>query len=393
MASEPDKRDRDLSAEDKLRAADRELAQLREVLASMDEIDALRKRDGKAASGEYGGYKRADAEAMIAELERRRRELLAEISSGGAQGGQDAAARERVTLSDALERLYAAISGSVERAKNEILREVRYSCRQDTAIYAELSARMDALADKVAERVLAAGIDTDELARRMVAHMTARSDAQTIEAMERRIEELEAALAARTQDAADEADALAEGETAAAEAPPAEEEAAEQEQLADEEVLPEEELSADEEVVEEEQPAEAEVVEEEQPAEAEVLPEEEQAADEEILPEEEQPADDEVVEEEQPAEAEVLPEEEQPAEAEVLPEEEQAADEEILPEEKQPADEEVLPEEEQLADEEVLLEEEQPADEVAEGARYDEKHTDEADPRDRVSAEGEASEQ
>ena len=142
----------------KLRAADRELAQLRDVLASMDEIDALRKRDGKPETGEYGGYKRADVSAMVAELERRRRELLAEIAAGGAQGGRDAsAARERVTLSDALERLYAAISGNIERAKNEILREIRYSCRQDTAIYAELSARLDALADKVAEKVLAAG--------------------------------------------------------------------------------------------------------------------------------------------------------------------------------------------------------------------------------------------
>ena len=353
MASEPEKRDRDLSAEEKLRAADRELAQLRDVLASMDEIDALRKRDGKPETGEYGGYKRADVSAMVAELERRRRELLAEIAAGGAQGGRDAsAARERVTLSDALERLYAAISGNIERAKNEILREIRYSCRQDTAIYAELSARMDVLADKVAEKVLAAGIDTDDLARRMVAHMTARSDAQTIEAMEKRIAELESALAARAQNMTDEkaadafddsAEEAAEAETAATEAPQAEEEAAEEEQPADAQVLPEE----------------------GQPANAQVLPEEEQPADEEVLPEEEQPMD-----------AQVLPEEEQPMDAQALPEENTAAAEDFSEKGENVTEDPAR---------------EVPEGDAAEGAEVDEKHTGEAEPR-AQTAEDESSE-
>ena len=69
MAPEADKKGKELSAEEKLRAADKDLSQLREILASMDEIDALRKRDGKPETGEYGGYKRADVTAMIAELE------------------------------------------------------------------------------------------------------------------------------------------------------------------------------------------------------------------------------------------------------------------------------------------------------------------------------------
>ena len=365
MASEPEKRDRDLSAEEKLRAADRELAQLRDVLASMDEIDALRKRDGKPETGEYGGYKRADVSAMVAELERRRRELLAEIAAGGAQGGRDAsAARERVTLSDALERLYAAISGNIERAKNEILREIRYSCRQDTAIYAELSARLDALADKVAEKVLAAGIDTDDLARRMVAHMTARSDAQTIEAMEKRIAELESALAARAQNMTDEkaadafddsAEEAAEAETAATEAPQAEEEAAEEEQPANAQVLPEE----------------------GQPANAQVLPEEEQPMDAQVLPEEEQPADE-----------EVLPEEEQPMDAQVLPEEEQPMDAQALPEENTAAAEDFSEKGENVTEDPAR---EVPEGDAAEGAEVDEKHTGEAEPR-AQTAEGESSE-
>ena len=199
MASEPEDRGKNLSAEEQLRAADRELAQLRDVLASMDEIDALRKREGKPETCEYGGYRRADVTAMVAELEARRRELLSEISRGGGpeSAADCAAVRERVTLSDALERLYAAVSGNIERAKTEVLQELKYSCRQDTAIYAQLSARIDAIADKVAQKVLAAGIDYDALARCILANMTNRDDKATIAAMEKRIEELEAALAAK----------------------------------------------------------------------------------------------------------------------------------------------------------------------------------------------------
>ena len=202
MSPESDNKKKDLSAEEKLRAADRELAQLREILASMDEIDALRKRDGKPESSEYGGYQRADVSGMIAELERRRRDLLIEIANSGAADGASVSStvREKVTLSDALERMYTAIAGNVERAKSEILREIRYSCRQNTGIYAELSARMDALADRVAEKVIAAGIDYDDLARRIVVYMAGKDESATIAAMEKRIEELEAALVTQGKD-------------------------------------------------------------------------------------------------------------------------------------------------------------------------------------------------
>ena len=174
MAPEADKKGKELSAEEKLRAADKDLSQLREILASMDEIDALRKRDGKPETGEYGGYKRADVTAMIAELEQRRRVLLADISNSGRADSAPgpSGTRERVTLSDALERMYAAIAGNIEHAKGELLREIRYSCRQNTAIYAELSARMDAVADKVLAKVMAGGVDYDELAKRIVLQMT-----------------------------------------------------------------------------------------------------------------------------------------------------------------------------------------------------------------------------
>ena len=233
MAPEADKKGKELSAEEKLRAADKDLSQLREILASMDEIDALRKRDGKPETGEYGGYKRADVTAMIAELEQRRRVLLADISNGGRADSAPgpSGTRERVTLSDALERMYAAIAGNIEHAKGELLREIRYSCRQNTAIYAELSARMDAVADKVLAKVMAGGVDYDELAKRIVLRMTGRGESDAIAALEKRIEELEAALAAQRQ-AAQPSPTESEAISAAREAEPgsAEEQTAEGEE-------------------------------------------------------------------------------------------------------------------------------------------------------------------
>ena len=234
MAPEADKKGKEFSAEEKLRAADKDLSQLREILASMDEIDALRKRDGKPETGEYGGYKRADVTAMIAELEQRRRVLLADISNSGQaeSASGPSGTRERVTLSDALERMYAAIAGNIEHAKGEILREIRYSCRQNTAIYAELSARMDAVADKVLAKVMAGGVDYDELAKRIVLQMTGRGESDAIAALEKRIEELEAALAAQKQ-AAQPSPTESEAISAAREAEPgsAEEQTAEREEL------------------------------------------------------------------------------------------------------------------------------------------------------------------
>ena len=233
MAPEADKKGKEFSAEEKLRAADKDLSQLREILASMDEIDALRKRDGKPETGEYGGYKRADVTAMIAELEQRRRVLLADISNSGRADSAPgpSGTRERVTLSDALERMYAAIAGNIEHAKGEILREIRYSCRQNTAIYAELSARMDAVADKVLAKVMAGGVDYDELAKRIVLQMTGRGESDAIAALEKRIEELEAALAAQRQAAQSPTESEAISAAREAMTEPAEEQTAEEEGL------------------------------------------------------------------------------------------------------------------------------------------------------------------
>ena len=233
MAPEADNKGKEFSAEEKLRAADKDLSQLREILASMDEIDALRKRDGKPETGEYGGYKRADVTAMIAELEQRRRVLLADISNSGRADSAPgpSGTRERVTLSDALERMYAAIAGNIEHAKGEILREIRYSCRQNTAIYAELSARMDAVADKVLAKVMAGGVDYDELAKRIVLQMTGRGESDAIAALEKRIEELEAALAAQRRAAQSPTEGDTNSSAQEAMTEPAEEQTAEEEGL------------------------------------------------------------------------------------------------------------------------------------------------------------------
>lgn len=233
MAPEADKKGKEFSAEEKLRAADKDLSQLREILASMDEIDALRKRDGKPETGEYGGYKRADVTAMIAELEQRRRVLLADISNSGRADSAPgpSGTRERVTLSDALERMYVAIAGNIEHAKGEILREIRYSCRQNTAIYAELSARMDAVADKVLAKVMAGGVDYDELAKRIVLQMTGRGESDAIAALEKRIEELEAVIAAQRQAAQSPTEGDTNSSAREAMTEPAEEQTAEEEEL------------------------------------------------------------------------------------------------------------------------------------------------------------------
>ncbi|HIX47281.1 MAG TPA: hypothetical protein H9737_06310 [Candidatus Borkfalkia faecigallinarum] len=325
MAPEADKKGKELSAEEKLRAADKDLSQLREILASMDEIDALRKRDGKPETGEYGGYKRADVTAMIAELEQQRRVLLADISNSGRADSAPgpSGTRERVTLSDALERMYAAIAGNIEHAKGEILREIRYSCRQNTAIYAELSARMDAVADKVLAKVMAGGVDYDELAKRIVLQMTGRGESDAIAALEKRIEELEAALAAQRQAAQP---SLTESETisAAREAEPelAEEQTAEEEEPSAEPAAREAMTEPAEEQAEGDVAAADAAAAGPQSAEPIEEPISEEQTSEEQLPEE----SGDLAEEQLPEERGDLSEEQQPEESGDLAEEEGAAD-------------------------------------------------------------------
>lgn len=360
MAPEADNKGKEFSAEEKLRAADKDLSQLREILASMDEIDALRKRDGKPETGEYGGYKRADVTAMIAELEQRRRVLLADISNSGRVDSAPgpSGTRERVTLSDALERMYAAIAGNIEHAKGEILREIRYSCRQNTAIYAELSARMDAVADKVLAKVMAGGVDYDELAKRIVLQMTGRGESDAIAALEKRIEELEAALAAQrraAQPSPTESEAISAAREAMTE--PAEEQTAEGEEPSAEPAAREAEPgSAEGDVAAADAaaagPQSAEPIEEpisEEQTSEEQLPEESGDLAEEQLPEE----SGELSEEQQPEESGDDAEEQQPEESGDVVEEqlsEEPISEEQTSEEQLPEESGDLSEEEGAAD-------------------------------------------
>ena len=188
-----------LSAEEKLRAIDRYLTDLRGVLASMDEIAALRKRRGETDSGDFGGYKRADVIEWIADLEKQRREALEELSQPSEPGANVAgqaqgSAKERATITLALEKLHASLSAEIEHVRNDILRELKYSYKQSTAAYEELCARMDLLAEQVAQKIIEQALDYDLLAQRIVAQMASRSETEASAAMERRIEELEKIL-------------------------------------------------------------------------------------------------------------------------------------------------------------------------------------------------------
>ena len=69
-----------LSAVERLKATDKYLTEMRGILASMDEIAALRKQRGQAVSDEFGGYKRSTVEDFIRELEKQKEGILAEIA-------------------------------------------------------------------------------------------------------------------------------------------------------------------------------------------------------------------------------------------------------------------------------------------------------------------------
>lgn len=248
--SETQKQQNNLSAADRLKATDKYLAEMRSVLASMDEIDALRRSRGEAASDEYNGYKRSSVQSLVDGLEKQREALYAEIERGERErsallsreraraeearrapapaaqqnapaaqqnapapaAAQAPAVRGENPVADfkngdpalAIESMYLSLSMDIEKMKDDILQEMKYTYKQDMAIYDDLSAMLgalkkpddaptleeslrplsekidalqapaldyNALADKVAERVIAGGIDYDALAGHIVALM------------------------------------------------------------------------------------------------------------------------------------------------------------------------------------------------------------------------------
>lgn len=132
-----------------LAETDRRIEELRAVLADMDEIAALRRRRGEPESDDYNGFRRSDVLELLGRQQERRAALVA-----GLQQNAEEAPKERTSLSAALEKLYEALSADVGRARRDVLQELKFYSRQTSAAYDELSLVIDALADRVAERVI-----------------------------------------------------------------------------------------------------------------------------------------------------------------------------------------------------------------------------------------------
>lgn len=133
-----------------LAETDRRIEELRAVLADMDEIAALRRRRGEPESDDYNGFRRSDVLELLAQQQERRAALAAQLQRQNAEE----APKERTSLSAALEKLYEALSADVGRARRDVLQELKFYSRQTSAAYDELSLVIDALADRVAERVI-----------------------------------------------------------------------------------------------------------------------------------------------------------------------------------------------------------------------------------------------
>lgn len=133
-----------------LAETDRRIEELRAVLADMDEIAALRRRRGEPESDDYNGFRRSDVLELLGQQQERRAALAAEVQRQNAEE----APKERTSLSAALEKLYEALSADVGRARRDLLQELKFYSRQTSAAYDELSLVIDALADRVAERVI-----------------------------------------------------------------------------------------------------------------------------------------------------------------------------------------------------------------------------------------------
>ncbi len=247
-----------LTAAERLKSTEKYLSEMRGVLNAMDEIAAMRAKRGDAPSDDYNGYKRSSVEKFVKELEKQRSSILAEIESGErkrseqlrdqarrehekAQQELALARREReqaqvqqqnkaiselsqkvdsmaITPRDsavasfrkgdvslAVEGMYSGLSLDIEKMRDDILQELKYSYKQDMAIYDDLSAKIDAikpvdtaafeetlkpigegitaldeklnalqpvdydqLADRVAAKVVSGGIDYETLARHIV---------------------------------------------------------------------------------------------------------------------------------------------------------------------------------------------------------------------------------
>lgn len=289
MSDSSQNRGTSVSLVERLRSTDKFLAEMRSVLASMDEIDGLRRQRGEAVTDEFGGYKRSSVTKLVEGLEKQRESILAQIAQEEQRGKQlarraqeEAEARKRAEEQNArlvavektvreseerrlaearkaeeerrsenplasfrrgdpslaIESMYEGLSMDIEKLRDDILQELRYTYKQDMAIYDDLTSLIESvkktdqgaleeslrplqekldtlapvdyekLAGSVAEKVIAGGIDYDVLARRIAeilqegapaaaalpAPAAEPAEAEGIASMERKLDEMQSIL-------------------------------------------------------------------------------------------------------------------------------------------------------------------------------------------------------
>jgi len=189
-----EKNKQNLSIEDKLKATDKYIAKMKGILATMDEIAQIKraKGDTTADSDVVGGYKRSSIVKLISELEKQREQLISELDENTRKAIQERdaklkaqedelkaknaqlkakedelkAQKDAIALRDrelpnrndnvvtsfkkgdnalAIEGLYTGLSMDIEKLRDDILQEMKYSYKQDIAIYDDLSEKIDAI--------------------------------------------------------------------------------------------------------------------------------------------------------------------------------------------------------------------------------------------------------
>lgn len=291
-----------LTAAERLKSTEKYLSEMRGILSAMDEIAAMRAKRGDAPSDDFNGYKRSSVEKFVSELEKQREAILSEIAreeqkrseqarrdreqaqkdleaarrareeARRAQAQQNAVAAQQqskalselsqkvdsiaITPQDsavasfrkgdvslAVEGMYSGLSLDIEKMRDDILQELKYSYKQDMAIYDDLSAKIDAikpvdtaaieesirpigesltaldekvtalqpvdyevLASRVAEKVITGGIDYEALAKHIVGIMAgagvgaaagaaaAGTDKAELSAMQQKIDDIKTTL-------------------------------------------------------------------------------------------------------------------------------------------------------------------------------------------------------
>ena len=189
-----EKNKQNLSIEDKLKATDKYIAKMKGILATMDEIAKIKRAKGAttADSDVVGGYKRSSIVKLISELEKQREQLISELDANTRKAIQERdaklkaqedelkaknaqlkakddelkAQKDAIALRDrelpnrndnvvtsfkngdnalAIEGLYTGLSMDIEKLRDDILQEMKYSYKQDIAIYDDLSEKIDAI--------------------------------------------------------------------------------------------------------------------------------------------------------------------------------------------------------------------------------------------------------